>query len=166
MSRILMVEGCWGCASLEQDQIMSKLTEKWIVISQARAHWRGSFVNWRSMRTLWELPSMYLLVSIAPRLLWSPKLMAEESINSIFKLFPTCQAYFWVTYSFVIFIHSKMSISDNALLFSMKREHCCLNMGEVPFPTVEGNDSIFELISGEKEVCKLSLSCCSTKCIT
>ncbi|KAI4548525.1 hypothetical protein MG293_000855 [Ovis ammon polii] len=45
----------------------------------------------------------------------------------------------------------KMSICDNSLLFSMKREHHCLNMGKVPFSTVEVNDSIFKFISGEKK---------------
>lgn len=37
---------------------------------------------------------MYLLATIAARFLWSPKLTVEECINSIFKPFPTCQAYF------------------------------------------------------------------------
>ena len=36
-------------------------------------------------------------------------------------------------------------------------------MGKVPFSTVDVNDSIFKLISGEKEVCKSSLSCCFYK---
>lgn len=56
-----------------------------------------------------------------------------------------------------------MSICDNPLLFSMKRQHHCLNMGKVPFFTVEVNDTIFKLISGEKEACKSSLSCCFDK---
>lgn len=56
-----------------------------------------------------------------------------------------------------------MSICDNSLLFSMKREHHCLNMGKVPFSTVEVNDSIFKFVSGEKKVCKSSLSCCFYK---
>lgn len=56
-----------------------------------------------------------------------------------------------------------MSVCDNSLLFGTKREHHCLNMGKVPFSTVEVNDSIFKLISEEKEVCKTSLSCCFYK---
>lgn len=36
-------------------------------------------------------------------------------------------------------------------------------MGKVPFSTVEVNNSIFKLISEEKEVCKSSLSCCFYK---
>lgn len=60
---------------------------------------------------------------------------------------------------FVIFIHSKISICDNSVLFIMKREHHCLNMGKVQFSTLEVNDSIFKLIREGKEVCKSSLSC-------
>lgn len=36
-------------------------------------------------------------------------------------------------------------------------------MGKVPFSTVKVNNSIFKLISEEKEVCKSSLSCCFYK---
>lgn len=96
-------------------------------------------------------------------LVQSPKPVGEDYINFLFEPFPTCQTYFWVTYSFVIFIHSKMSICDNSLLFSVKREHHCLNMGNILFSTVEVNDSVFKLISEEREGCKISLSCCFYK---
>lgn len=102
-------------------------------------------------------------LTTAIKLVWCPKMMAEMYINSILKLFPSCHAYFWVTYSVVIFIHGKMSIFDNSLLFSMKREHHCLNREKVPFSTVEVNDSVFKLISEEKEVCESSFSCCFYK---
>lgn len=58
----------------------------------------------------------------------------------------------FLSHLFVIFIHSKMSICDNSLLFNMKREHHCLNMEKVPFSTVEVNDSILKLIREGKEV--------------
>lgn len=44
-----------------------------------------------------------------------------------------------------------------------KKNTTALNTGKVPFSIVEVNDSIFKLISGEKEVCKSSLSCCFSK---
>lgn len=84
--------------------------------------------------------------------------MTEEVyINSIFKLFLLCQAYFWVTYSVVIFIHGKMFNLDNSLL-SASKETPLLKYGESSIFNSEVNDSIFKLISARRR-----LTCCFSK---
>lgn len=117
------------------------------------------------MRRLLEPLSTYLFIT---HCVWAFFGLLGWWQNFIFKkiyiqAISLLQAHFQVTYSVVIFIHGKMSIFDNSLLFSMKREHHCLNMEKAPFSTLEVNDSIFKLISEEKEVCKFLLSCCFYK---
>lgn len=90
-----------------------------------------------AMEASWEWLCTHLLFDHSNWLVWCPEVTEEVYINSMFKLFSSCQAYFWVTYSVVIFIHGKMFNLDNSWLVSIKREHHCLNMDRVPFSTVK-----------------------------
>ena len=94
---------------------------------------------------------------IAIRLVQSPTLTIEEHINSIFKPFPTCQAYFWVT----CHLYSWQDVHLWQFIVTAWRENTTLNMGSSIFNS-EVNNSIFKLIC-EGKVCKSSLSCCFYK---